>query len=95
MGEITGYDKNKNLVAVLAKNKFTIGDSLELILPGGNHTFQLKHMENPDGTPRSEAPGGGYEVMIAVPDMQPDFGLITKDLNSQNTDLPIVDIAQP
>lgn len=95
VGEITGYDKNKNLVAVLAKNKFTIGDSLELILPGGNHTFQLKHMENPDGTPRNEAPGGGYEVMIAVPDMQPDFGLITKDLNSQDTGLPIVDIAQP
>ena len=95
VGEITGYDKNKNLVAVLAKNKFTIGDSLELILPGGNHTFQLKHMENPDGTPRSEAPGGGYEVMIAVPDMQPDFGLITKDLNSQDTGLPTIDIAQP
>ena len=95
VGEITGYDKNKNLVAVLAKNKFTIGNSLELILPDGNHTFQLKHMENPDGTPRSEAPGGGYEVMIAVPDMQPDFGLITKDLSSQDTGLPIVDIAQP
>lgn len=95
VGEITGYDKNKNLVAVLAKNKFTVGDSLELILPEGNHTFQLNHMENPDGTPRDEAPGGGYEVMISIPNMKPDFGLITKDLQSLDASLPTVDIAQP
>ena len=93
VGEITGYDKKKDLVAVLAKNKFTIGDSLELILPEGNHSFQLKHMENPDGTPRSEAPGGGYEVMIEVPDMKPDFGLITKDLKTGESELPLVDLA--
>jgi putative protease len=95
VGEITGYDQEKDLVSVLAKNKFTVGDSLELILPDGNQTFQLTYMENPDGTERSEAPGGGYEVLIRVPNVKPDFGLITKNLSARNEVFPSVDFAQP
>lgn len=95
VGEITGYDQEKNLVSVLAKNKFTVGDSLELILPNGNQPFQLTYMENPDGTERSEAPGGGYEVLIRVPNGKPDFGLITKNLNTRDEVFPAVNISQP
>lgn len=95
VGEITGFDTEKELVAVLVKNKFAVGDSLELILPKGNHTFRLEHMENPDGTARTEVPGGGYEVLISVPGITPDFGLITKNLSTNKPALPIADFVQP
>jgi putative protease len=44
----TGERKGE-LAAVAVKNKFTVGDSLELMTPQGNVNFTLEHMENAKG----------------------------------------------
>mgnify|MGYP000461845310 CR=1 FL=1 len=46
VGEFTGERKG-DLAAVAVKNKFSVGDSLELMTPQGNINFTLEHMETP------------------------------------------------
>ncbi len=67
VGEITGYDPASGLAEIDVKNKFTVGDHLELILPSGNRPFVLERMEGRNGQPLSEAPGGGHVVRIPLP----------------------------
>ncbi len=80
VGEITGYDPATGLAAVLAKNKFAVGDRLELILPQGNRDVVLETMLDKHGEPLQEAPGGGWEVRIPWPAAQDGHGLIARYL---------------
>lgn len=68
VGEVIGYDNDSRLLHVEVKNKFAVGDSLELLLPNGNQVFELDRMFNlSDGQPRQEAPGSGHQVKIPFP----------------------------
>ncbi len=60
----------------MVKNKFAVGDSLEIISPQGNQTLTLDHMENLKGEEMQEAAGGGYEVRIPLPEANYEQGLI-------------------
>jgi putative protease len=80
VGELTGYDPANGLAEVDVRNKFAVGDELELILPGGNHRFRLERMFDREGAWLREAPGGGYRVRIPldVPDCA--MGLLARTL---------------
>jgi len=80
VGEITGYDADKGLAEVLVKNKFAVGDRLELILPEGNQDIVLEGMTDKHGEPLAEAPGGGWEVKIPWPHPKAQPALIAKYL---------------
>ena len=62
------------------KNKFAVGDELELILPDGNRTFRLENMLDMDGKPLQEAPGGGYRVQIPLAARDYRMGLLARNL---------------
>jgi putative protease len=62
------------------KNRFSVGDELELLTPGGNRRFRLKRMEDQDGAPVEVAPGAGYRVRIPVPLDECTLGLVTRAL---------------
>ncbi len=62
------------------KNKFAVGDELELILPTGNRTFRLENMLDMDGNPMDEAPGGGYRVQIPLDGQDYEMGLLARYL---------------
>ena len=79
VGEITGYDPETGLADILAKNKFAVGDRLELILPEGNQDIVLESMRDKHGNPLTEAPGGGWEVKIPLP-LIGERGLLAKYL---------------
>ena len=49
---------------VEVKNKFQVGDQIEVIHPSGNHTVTLEHMRNLDGEPITVAPGSPLQVRI-------------------------------
>ena len=72
--------KKAGMAEVIVKNKFAVGDSLELILPDGNHTFVLGSMQDAEGTSMAEAPGSAYQVKIPVPVSQVSNGLLAKNL---------------
>lgn len=81
-GEIRSYDQNTGLAEIEVKNKFAVGDKIELILPEGNRDIIVEHMEDLYGHPMQEAAGGGYEVKIAVPDTNANHGLLARYLSA-------------
>jgi putative protease len=48
------------------KNKFQVGDRLEIIHPSGNHIIVLNEMRNIKGEPITTAPGSGHCVRILL-----------------------------
>jgi len=81
VGEITGFDADKGLAEILVKNKFAVGDKLEVILPNGNQTITLEHMENLKGEEMQEVPGGGYQIRIPLTAADYDKGLLARNLS--------------
>jgi len=72
VGEIVDFDAEKQLAEVIVKNKFSVGDSVELVNPGGNTTFTLNAINDArSGQPMEVAPGSGHQVRIPVP-VKPD-----------------------
>lgn len=67
VGEVMDFDVASGLTEILVKNKFRLGDRLELITPAGNRQFVLEHMQTMHGEPMQEVPGGGYHVRISLP----------------------------
>ena len=54
VGEFRHYDAASGMAEVEVKNKFAIGDKMELVLPQGNRDFRLEHMEDLKGQPMQE-----------------------------------------
>jgi putative protease len=48
------------------KNKFQVGDRLEIVHPSGNRIVELTEMHNLDGQTLSVAPGSGHRVQIPL-----------------------------
>ena len=77
-GEIKSYDLETGMATIDVKNKFSVGDKLELILPEGNQDIIVEHMQNKDGLSMHEASGGGYEVKIPLPKTLSAYGLLSR-----------------
>ncbi|EGV17353.1 prephenate-dependent tRNA uridine(34) hydroxylase TrhP [Thiocapsa marina] len=65
VGEVTG--SHDGWADVKVKNRFAVGDELELLTPSGNHRFRLERMRRGDDTELQLAPGDGWEVRIPAP----------------------------
>ncbi|WP_018953364.1 tRNA 5-hydroxyuridine modification protein YegQ [Thioalkalivibrio sulfidiphilus] len=81
VGEVLSYEPASGLAEVEVKNKFAVGDTLELILPEGNRRFTLQRMEGPEGEAMDEAPGAGYRVRIPLEAQSCEMGLLARDLS--------------
>ncbi len=55
------------IATVEVKNKFTVGDELELMTPEGNISFKLEQIRNKKNEEMDCAPGSGHTVLIPVP----------------------------
>ena len=64
VGDIVAYVNG--MAEIDVKNKFQIGDKLEIIHPSGNHIIELKEMKNLDGVAVNTAPGSGHRVLIPL-----------------------------
>ena len=81
VGELTG-ERVDGLAEVQVKNRFALGDHLELMTPGGNFHFDLAELRDRQGKPLQVAPGDGHVVYLPVPG-QADlaYGLLMRDVN--------------
>lgn len=77
VAEVAGQGSN-GWFELDVKNKFAVGDELELLTPAGNHRFRLEAMRRPEGTEMAEAPGGGYRVLVPLPVAPGPYGLVTR-----------------
>ena len=67
VGDVTAFDAARGLAQVTVKNRFSVGDWLEIIQPSGNADVQLARMENADGQAIEVAPGSGHVVWLPLP----------------------------
>ena len=80
VGELLDYNAQSGLAVIDVKNRFVLGDELELIAPGGNRNFKLTDMLDMDGEPIREAPGSGYKVQIRLDQGEYDLGLLARHI---------------
>ncbi len=67
VGEILKQDIETGLAQIEVKNKFAIGDVLELMTPEGNIHFKLQAMQDEKGCTMQVALGSGYIVYAKLP----------------------------
>ena len=66
VGDVTGFDAAIGMAEVLVKNRFQVGDRLEIIHPDGNEVVELSQMLDTAGRPVQVAPGSGHRVRIPL-----------------------------
>lgn len=81
VGEVMGRDGD--WIHIDVKNKFLVGDQLELMTPNGNLTFTLQSMRNQQGESISDAKGSGHLVTIPMDQrINVDMGLLMRYLQA-------------
>ena len=66
VGDVVGWDVERQLAKIDVKNRFAVGDRIEIVHPHGNHEITLERMENADGAAVTVAPGNGHRVWITL-----------------------------
>jgi putative protease len=68
VGKALAWDPARRLMEVLVKNRFATGDTVEVVLPGGNARQCVTRMENAEGLSINIAPGDPHHVWIDLPE---------------------------
>jgi putative protease len=66
VGDVLTYDAVRGLAEIEVKNRFSLGDRIEVIHPAGNWEFTLARMENKEGAAIGVAPGNGHRVWVPL-----------------------------
>ena len=83
VGELTG-NRRGEMAEVRVKNRFRVGDRLELMTPQGNLNFVLGALETATGEATSVAPGDGYVLYLPLPeDIDLRHALLMRYLDGQ------------
>ncbi|SDI62059.1 prephenate-dependent tRNA uridine(34) hydroxylase TrhP [Pseudomonas panipatensis] len=81
VGEFSGERRN-GLAEVRVKNRFEVGDSVELMTPAGNHALRIESLQNARGEAIGVAPGDGHVVYLPLPqDIDLGYALLLRDLD--------------
>ncbi|MDF7667748.1 tRNA 5-hydroxyuridine modification protein YegQ [Orbaceae bacterium ESL0727] len=81
VGEFSGERLN-GFAEVIVKNKFSVGDSVEMMTPKGNLTFTIERMINKKGQPVPAGLGDGHIVYIPVPEgIDLDYALLMRNFD--------------
>ncbi|WP_434120177.1 tRNA 5-hydroxyuridine modification protein YegQ [Pseudomonas fortuita] len=82
VGELTSV-RVDGLAEVKVKNRFAVGDHLELMTPRGNYHFDLHRLRNRQQQAIDVAPGDGHVVYLPIPEQVAlDYGLLMRDLRA-------------
>ena len=66
VGDVVGYDTALGLAEIVVKNRFQVGDRLEIIHPSGNRILSLDRILDNEGAGLKVAPGSGHRVRIPL-----------------------------
>jgi putative protease len=78
VAEVSGFDPATGLSRLMVKNKFRVGDEMELVSPRGNRRFCLHTLFDKHGQTIDEALGGGWEVQADLPGDPGEMALLTR-----------------
>ncbi|UZW75300.1 tRNA 5-hydroxyuridine modification protein YegQ [Alkalimarinus sediminis] len=82
-GEVIDVDRENKLMTIEVKNRFAVGDSIELMAPGGNITFTLESIINRKNQSVDVAPGSGHQMKLPLPEGAPEdltYALLMRNL---------------
>lgn len=95
VGNIIAIDESKQLVQIEAKNRFGVGDRLEIIHPNGNSDVVLDEIISEKGESLRVVPGAGYKVWVKL-DLNLNGAFIARYVNQPNASkLEQIPIATP
>ena len=81
-------------IKIEVKNRFVVGDTLELMTPSGNIIFDLISMNDQKGNAILEAKGSGHLVYVPVPaEVDMSYALLIRHLPSSNIDISAPSLA--
>jgi len=88
VGEFTG-NRVDGWAEIDVKNKFSVGDSVEMMTPNGNVQFTLEALRDKKGQPVDVAPGNGHIVYVSLPqEISLEFAILLRNLNETDTRNP-------
>lgn len=67
VGDVVAFDAARGLAQVQVRNRFAVGDRIELIHPAGNSDHDVVRIENAECQAIPVAPGSGYTVWLPLP----------------------------
>ena len=82
-GIIQEMNNNDMTARVRVRNRFELGDDMELIMPDKTISFKLKQMYTIEGKEIDTAHGGGQDVDIVIPEKVGEYTLLRKKLNNK------------
>lgn len=89
VGEFTGKRNDLGMAEVAVKNKFLLGDEVEMMTPKGNVVFQINRMLNRKNELVDAGLGDGHFVYLDVPeDVELNYALLMRNLSGTNTRNP-------
>lgn len=81
-------------IKIDVKNRFVIGDSLELMTTSGNITFILSEIRDKKGILIEDAKGSGHIVDIPIPaDVDMNYALLIRNLPTSSVDISASSLA--
>lgn len=81
VGEFTGKRNDAGAAEIDVKNKFSVGDSVELMTPQGNITLTISELVNRKGESVEAGLGSGHFVFLAVPaEVELDKAILMRNL---------------
>jgi putative protease len=78
VGEVKGFDTAEQCLNIEVKNRFALGDKLELVMPEGNQEFTLSTLLDKEGQAIEVAPGSGHHVKIPFNGPAPSHAVLAK-----------------
>ena len=87
-------ERNGDYIQIDVKNRFTVGDSLELMTTRGNITFTLAEIKDKTGNLIMEAKGSGHIVEIPIPaEVDIQYALLIRNLPNSAVDISAASLA--
>lgn len=81
VGELTGKRNLAGLAEIEVKNKFSVGDSVELMTPQGNISLTIEQLENRKTEAVEAGLGSGHTVYLPVPkEVDLSHGILLRNL---------------
>ncbi|NOX90170.1 MAG: tRNA 5-hydroxyuridine modification protein YegQ [Calditrichaeota bacterium] len=77
-GIVKDWDENRGLATVAVRNRFEIGDELELVSPQKTIRFSTEEMLDLSGEAIRVAHGGGKDIRLPLPEKPEPFALLRK-----------------
>ena len=91
-GEV--LERNGDYIKMDVKNRFVVGDSLELMTPQGNIYFTLTEIKDKKGNLIEDAKGSGHIVEIPIPaDVDMRYALLIRNLPNSTADISASSLA--